>query len=386
MRPHVTGESLDSLRKIKEFLDFGVALIRRFEFRTFLNRFSKRDAKFVWHHSGDLIDAWKWNAKRSTNIFDCGARGKGSKRSDLSNVFFAVLFFNVANDIATPFLAKIDVDIGGFQTVFIQKTFEKKVVLDGANMAQVQRVTDQSADTRSTSGGRNSLLPCLADKIPDDQEIVGESKFVDDAQFPLEPIHDHFSQNTVGQHLRVVGIPLFQSFDAKFPQIGFRGGFCRDIVYGKMSPTEFEVDVHRIRDFLATCDRIFQSLELGIHFLGATQVVLVAVHSHSCWIGSELSRIDAQHHVLSFGIFRIDVVTIACCNQRNPKILGQLDGPLHGQTLDVDTVVHDFKEVSLSENLVEPLCDFAGAREVLFHVAGVASQNGLAEFTGDATA
>ena len=79
-------------------------------------------------------------------------------------------------------------------------------------------------------------------------------------------------------------------------------------------------------------------------------------------------------------------MAIACCNQRNPKILGQLDGPFHGQTLDVDTVVHDFEEVSLSKNLVEPLCDFAGTREVLFHVAGVASQNGLAEFTGDATA
>ena len=117
-----------------------------------------------------------------------------------------------------------------------------------------------------------------------------------------------------------------QSFDAQFAQVVDRLLFVGAFKAGEIVFAQFDVDVDRVGDFLAAGDGVFQSREFFIHLLGAAQEELVVLHLHPRCVGAETSGVDAQHDVLCFGIFRIDVVTIAGGDERQSHLFGDVDG------------------------------------------------------------
>ena len=133
-----------------------------------------------------------------------------------------------------------------------------------------------------------------------------------------------------------------------------------------MPLAQFQFHIDRVGNLLAARHGILMARKLVVHFLRAAKIVLVAVHSHAAGIRAELAGVDAQHHVLSFRILAIDVVSIAGGHQRQPQLVGDVDGPFHRQTLDLDAVVHDLDEVAIAENALEPLRDLDRLLQLLF--------------------
>ena len=100
--------------------------------------------------------------------------------------------------LAAALLAEVDVDIGRFEAVLVEEPLEQQIVLQRADVAQVQRVADQRADARAAGRGRDALRPGEADEVPDDQEVVGEAELVDDVQLAVEPGDDLVGELAVG--------------------------------------------------------------------------------------------------------------------------------------------------------------------------------------------
>ena len=128
------------------------------------------------NHAGDLIDPGQGNPQRPSDILDRGPGLHGAKGADLGHAFLAIFFFHVTNDLAAPLLAKIDVDIGSFQSVLIEESFEQQSVLDRTNVAEVKRITNDCTNPAATGGGRNIPFASLIDEIPANQKVVGKSK------------------------------------------------------------------------------------------------------------------------------------------------------------------------------------------------------------------
>ena len=148
----------------------------------------------------------------SANILNSTTGLQGTERSDLSDVGLAVLFLDVANDLTASFLAKVDIDIGCFESAFVEETFEEQIVLDRTNVGQIQRITNQCTDAAAPSCSRHVDLACVANKVPNDQKVVGETELLNDRQLAIQAIFDDLSQLSVAEHVRVLGIASHQPF------------------------------------------------------------------------------------------------------------------------------------------------------------------------------
>ena len=76
-----------------------------------------------------------------------------------------------------------------------------------------------------------------------------------------------------------------------------------------------------------------------------------------------------RHDVLCLGVIPVDIVCIAGCHQGDTQTLGHVDRSFHGETLDFNAVVHDFNEISVTKQVLEPLSHFHRLLQVGFTAA-----------------
>ena len=174
-----------------------------------------------------------------------------------------------------------------------------------------------------------------------------------------------------------------EPLQTKVAQFIFGRAIHGQIEYREVTFSQRQLQVNGVRDFLATSDRGFEALKVTVHLFGRSQVKLVAFHFHPRLIGAEFPHVDTQHHVLSFGVFAVDVVTVTGCHQGQAHVVGDLDGTFELWFLDVDVVVHDFDEVPFTEQIVKPSSNVFGFVERLFG-STTPAQDRSAEFTGHA--
>ena len=127
-----------------------------------------------------------------------------------------------------------------------------------------------------------------------------------------------------------------------------------------MSLAELQFDVHAVGNELALLYCFVEARKRCVHFFRAAQEKLVAFHPHPVCVGAEFASVDAEHHVLGFGVFAIDIVGIARGHQRNAHLPGDFHLAEHRQPLNFDAVVLNLDEVAVAEQLVKPSGDVFG--------------------------
>ena len=123
---------------------------------------------------------------------------------------------------------------------------------------------------------------------------------------------------------------------------------------GKVALAQVEVDVYRVGNLLRPPQRFLLVGQCCVHLLRAPQKELIALHLHAVGVGAELTRVDAEQHVLGDCIFLIHVVGIAGGDQRQPHPVGDLHGRVFRLPLNLQAVVLDLDEVAIAEHLVKP--------------------------------
>ena len=75
---------------------------------------------------------------------------------------------------------------GASQAALVEEPLEQQVVLQRADVAELQRVAHQRADARAAGRAGNVCSRGEADEVPDDEEVVGEAELVDHVQLAVE--------------------------------------------------------------------------------------------------------------------------------------------------------------------------------------------------------
>src|SRR4030095_4487119 len=123
--------------------------------------------------------AFQRHPEHAPQVLDRSAGEKRAERPDLGDVFLAVFFLDVADDLAATILAEIDVDIGRLFAIEIEKPLEQKVVADRANVAQIERITHERPYAAAAGGRRHAALAGVPDEIPADEKIIRKAELVD---------------------------------------------------------------------------------------------------------------------------------------------------------------------------------------------------------------
>ena len=90
----------------------------------------------------------------------------------MCDVGFAIFFFNITNDFAASFLTEVDIYIGRFESALVEESFEEQVVFDWAYVRQISCVAYEGTNTASSCRRRNVDFACMANKVPNDEEVV----------------------------------------------------------------------------------------------------------------------------------------------------------------------------------------------------------------------
>ena len=119
MRPNVSRQTFKLFCEVQQFGDFRIAFVDRPQFLAGFDGFFKCDSQLVWHHPSNLIDSRQGNPKCTPDVLDGCPSLHRAEGTNLRDALFAILFLDVLHDVGTTFLAEVDIDIRGLQTIFI---------------------------------------------------------------------------------------------------------------------------------------------------------------------------------------------------------------------------------------------------------------------------
>ena len=166
--------------EIEQPADLGVFLGQPPQRRLFLERVLERDVQPRGDQLVDLLDPGQRDVQRPADVLDRRLGLHRAEGADLGDVGVAVLLADVLDDLVPPLLAEVDVDVGRLGAVRVEEPLEEQVVLERADVAEMEQIADQGAAGRAAGRGRDALLAGVADEVPDDQEVRGEPHPVDD--------------------------------------------------------------------------------------------------------------------------------------------------------------------------------------------------------------
>ncbi len=116
-----------------------------------------------------------------------GAVAEGGDGADKGGVLPPIALEDVVQHLV-PFLpGEIDVEIGGTGPLGIDETFEIEVQVDGVHIGDPQAVGHNGVGPASPAHMVEAPGHGVADHIPGDQEVGGETQAVDDLQFMFDP-------------------------------------------------------------------------------------------------------------------------------------------------------------------------------------------------------
>ena len=148
VRAGVPRRAFEPPGKPDQAIDLGVLLDHRPQGRLFLEGLVDRDVQPGRDQLVDLLDPRQRNVQHPAHVLDGRLGLHRAERADLGHVRVAVLLADILDDLVPPFLAEVDIDVGGLGAIGVEEPLEQEVVLERADVAQVKHVAHQRATGR----------------------------------------------------------------------------------------------------------------------------------------------------------------------------------------------------------------------------------------------
>ena len=328
-------KSLETHRHIQEFLDILVHFIHFLQFRIHLQTFLNRDAKFHRHRFCNRIHQRIRKIQHASDIADNHARCHRTKCNDLHHFFFSIFFRYVINDFLPAFDAKVNIDIGHRDTLFIQKSLKDQIILD-----RIDNIRDLKCVRHDTSGcrtspraNRNAVVFGIFDKIPYNQEIIDKSHTGNRIQFIIQAVLKHL--------FIVLTVVVFalQSFLAQFPQVTLRRIAFRHLKMRQFVMSKFNRHMAAFCDLMCIGDGFRRIREQFCHFFRRFQIILSAVIPHTVFVCHFFPGLNAQKDIVRFLVGVINIMKVIGRHEVNARLIVHTQKPLIDDLLWLQSMI-----------------------------------------------
>ena len=284
----------------------------------------------------------------------------------------AVLARHIVDDLLPALVAEVHVNIRHGDALRVQEAFKQQLIFQRIQHRDAQRVRDNRPSAAAAPRPDHDALTLgIADKIPDDQEVIDIPHRRDDVQLIIQPL-----PRLVG--LLCVGIALAQALMRQAGEHRQRGFALRHGIMRQTRHAELEFHIAAVGNLLRAVNSIRAGGEQRAHFIFALNIELARVHAHPVRVIKRLARLDAQQHFLRVCVLFLQVVAVVRRHQRHIHLAGKRNQARHDDFLLADAVIHDFNiEVLLAENILH----FAHIR---FRVVVAPLQQQLRQVAGQA--
>ena len=221
-------------------------------------------------------------------------------------------------------------------------------------MRKIQGVTDERAYAATARRAMDAARFRFAHEVPNDQEVVRETKLANDAKLAIQTRHDLVGELPVDQALRVVRVTSLEPFDAEFAKV-FVG---RETVGGREDREKtfpkFKIEFATIRDIKGAPHRVGVLGNRVEHLLAALEIEFRRIHAHPIRVRAHLTGVDAQRKVLRVRIFVKHVVNVVRRDRWNTELFRELKFFLQRNLLIVEPVILQFHIITVAEKLLVP--------------------------------
>ena len=187
----VPRQPLQLAREIEQVAHRTVILVFRRQLADAVERAIERPriGRQVGHQLGKPIDLAIAHLQHAAGILQNRARLQLSEGDDLRHLIAAVFLLDVADHLAAPRFAEVDVEIGHRHALGVEEALEQQPQLQRIEIGDGQRPRDHRSRARTAPRPhRNVVILRPFDEVGDDQEITGEAHLDDDVELELEPV------------------------------------------------------------------------------------------------------------------------------------------------------------------------------------------------------
>ena len=161
-----------------------------------------------------------------------------------------------------------------------------------------------------------------------DEEVTGKAHFKDNAQLVLQAVAVELGVQ--GLPVGVLFKPFFKAFFRQTPEFGIKAGPFRQIVYGKVVVTKVQFHIA----LLGNAHRVGKGLgHMGkglFHLFDGFVKQLVGAKAHALGVVHGGLRLDAEQHLVGFGVFGGEVVAVVGGNKRHTRGFRQFEQGIVG--------------------------------------------------------
>ena len=265
-----------------------VALVRLPQIRVHPQRLVERHSQLVRNHPRDGINKAVRQVHDAPHVPNHTLRLQGAERDDLHNTVRPVLPGHIVNDLASPLVCKIHVDIRHGDALRIEKPLEDEVVLHRVEIRDMKAVGDDRPRGGSTAGSdADAVLPRIVDVIPYNKEVIDIPHLSDHAELILEPLPHPAALRGI------VRVPLRHALLAETVQICPGIIPLRHVKPRQLCFAELNRHMAAVRDLLRVFNGLRRIGEQPGHLLPALDIELPARIAHPVLVGQLLPGLNA---------------------------------------------------------------------------------------------
>ena len=294
------------------------------------------------HHIGLCVG----KVQSPSHIADRSASRHGAKGGNLRHVVSAVFTHHIVDNLAAALLAEVCIKVGHTHPFRVQKALKNQRVFHRVHFRDVHTVCHNGGGAGATSrSDGDPVFFGVANKIPYDEVIVHIAHTANNTDLILKALPIA---------LRGIRVALRKAICAELPKIRLIG-----ISLGYREGRQMVLVEHKLH-IAPICyfGRIFYCLRTGgkqlPHFLLALEVKLFCFKAHTVGVINGLTGLNAQQHVLHFGIGSAKVVGIICSNERQSGLSCNAQHALIDRLLLCNAVILKLQvKVVRSKNLAQ---------------------------------
>ena len=335
MSADVPHHALDHLARVDDLLADRVLFVLRLELGVLLDRVGQRYVQVVGHHLGHTVSLRKGNVPNSSHVPHHHLGPERTEGYDVGHALPPVLFPNVLDHLATPAHAEVNVEIWRRYTFGIKKPLEQQAEPQRIDIRYAQQVGHQASGSGTPPGShRNILFARPLYKVRHDQEIIVETRRIDDAQLiihPLAQFQDLGIRILTPLLLLKIGklVALLHSLVAKALQVGRTiGKLLRNLhrhrVHRIIVLAEGQLHVAHFRHAENVRHCLGRLAKDHFHLLPRLKVELLAVIAHTLRVIQLRARLDTEQGVVRVPVLATYIVNVVGAHHLEVELLGKL--------------------------------------------------------------
>ena len=184
-------EALELARRVDDLARVGVALVLLAQVGVARQRLVECHLGIVGDHLGDGLALPDGVVEHARGVVDRLLGLHLAVGDDVRDLFGAVDVAAVLDDVQTPLIVEVHIDIGHLGTLWREEALEEQVVFERVKTRDAKGVRHDGARCRTAARPHaDAVLACPVGKLLHDQEVGREALLADDLVLVLEALDD----------------------------------------------------------------------------------------------------------------------------------------------------------------------------------------------------